>query len=225
MNAARPAIRVFAALLPALVITALAAIPAAAQSILGLKLGAPESALGSLGLAAADSIVTPKMSIRGYDLPDGGRFEVVVDRAENAIVFLQHSRLGAQESSAGDLPGTTYGRTTLAELRARFGSNGFVYHGSPRPDVVGDRFVLTNAYDLEGGGAQPLVAVFLTSLPVEQAKRFASGNEADAKAMGEIAVLSGVILARRSYVETVWGSERMADKACRPVAWAAAGAK
>lgn len=198
------------------------AAPARAQSVLGLSIGAPESALGGLGLAAADSIVTPKMSIRGYDLPDGGRFEVVVDRATNETVFLQHSRLGATETAVGDLPGTTYGRTTLAQLRARCGSNGFVYRGSPRPDAVGDRFVLTNGYDIEG---QPLVAVFLTSLPVDLARKFASGSEADAKAMGDIAVLSGTILARRDYIETVWGAERMTDKDYRPIAWAAAPAK
>lgn len=227
MNASRrvaPRARPMRALAAALVAVACAATCAAppaarAQSVLGLAIGAPEAALGRLGLAAVDSIITTKMAIRGYDLPDGGRFEVVVDRAEDAVVFLQHSRLGVAEASAGDLPGTTYGRTTLAGLRDRCGSNGFVYRGSPRPDVVGDRFVLTNAYDIEG---QPLVVVFLTSLPVEDARRFAKGSEADAKALGEIAVLSGTILARRSYVETVWGSERMADKDCRPVAWAAA---
>lgn len=216
-RARRPGALVLALAIAALLVAP--AVPARAQAVLGLSIGAPESALGGLGLAAADSIVTPKMSIRGYDLPDGGRFEVVVDRATNAVVFLQHSRLGATEAATGDLPGTTYGRTTLAELRARCGSNGFVYRGSPRPDVVGDRFVLTNGYDVEG---RPLVAVFLTSLPVELARKFASGNEADAKAMGEIAVLSGIILARRDYIETVWGTERMTDKDCRPIAWAAA---
>lgn len=214
----RQIVRAAALLLPALAALVLPAPAARAQTVLGLAIGAPESALGGLGVAAADSIVTPAMAIRGYNLPDGARFEVVVDRQKDAIVFLQHSRLGTTETTAGDLPGTTYGRTTLAELRARGGSNGFAFRGGPGPSVVGDRFVLTNAYDVSG---QPLVVLFLSALPAADVEKLKAAGEQGAAALGDRAVMAGTILARRAYLETVWGSERIADDPCPPLVWGA----
>lgn len=208
----RPACFAFVFLLAA----AIAAPAARTQSLLGLSIGDPAGAVDRLGVAAKDSLVVGPMSIRGYDLPDGARFEVAADIQQDRIVFLQHARLGATGTAPGDLPGTTYGQTTLAELRARCGSNGFAYPGGPGPSVVGDRFVLTNAYDLAG---QPLVVMFLTALPADEVEKLKAAGEQGAAALGQRAVLAGMILARREYLETVWGAERISDNPCPPLAW------
>lgn len=189
---------------------------AGAQSLLGLSIGDPPAAVDKLGVAAVDSLVAGSMFIRGYDLPDGGRFEVAADTQANEIVFLQHARLGATATTPGDLPGTTYGKTTLAELRARCGSNGFAYPGGPGPSVVGDRYVLTNAYDIDG---QPLVLMFLTALPAAEVEKLKAAGAQGAAALGDRAVLAGMILARRAYLETVWGVERISDDPCPPLVW------
>ena len=205
------------ACLTVVVLLAAAAAPAArAQSVLGLSIGDSAGAVSRLGVAAKDSLLVGPMSIRGYDLPDGGRFEVAVDNQQNRFVFLQHSRLGAGGQAPGDLPGSTYGQTTLAELRARCGSNGFAYPGGPGPSVVGDRYVLTNAYDIAG---QPLVVMFLTTLPADEVEKLKAAGPQGAAALGDRAVLAGMILARREYLETVWGAERISDDPCPPLAW------
>lgn len=197
---------------------AAAAFAAAAPSLLGLSIGAPESAERALGLAVADSAVAPTLAIRRYELPGGGNLEVTVDRATNQIVLLQHLRLGQTGVVDADLAGFAYGRTTLGEIRKVCGSNGFIYPKGPTGDQVGDRYVLVNAYDIAD---QPLVVVFLTSVPMDDVRKLAAGDRKNPEALGDLAVLSGMILARRDFVEKVWGSGRMADNPCPAVAWTA----
>jgi hypothetical protein len=213
--------RAAAAALVALAVTlAAAAVFAAgsAPSLLGLSIGAPESAERALGLAVADSAVAPALAIRRYELPDGGSLEVTVDRTTNQILLLQHLRLGQTGVIEADLAGFAYGRTTLGEIRKVCGSNGFIYPKGPTGDQVGDRFVLVNAYDIAD---QPLVVVFLTSVPMDDVRKLAAGDRKNPEALGDLAVLSGMILARRDFVEKVWGSGRMADDPCPAVTWTA----
>ena len=216
--AALVAIAALAALAVSLAAATAFAGAAGAPALLGLAIGAPESAERALHLAVADSAVAPSLAIRRYELPDGGNLEVTVDRTTNQIVLLQHLRLGQTGVVASDLAGFDYGRTTLAGIRKVCGSNGFIYPKGPTGDQVGDRFVLVNAYDVAG---QPLVVVFLTSVPMDDVRKLAAGDRKNPDALGDLAVLSGMILARRDFVEKVWGAGRMADDPCPPVPWTA----
>lgn len=213
--APRRAIAAVIALAAALAGTAAFA-AAAAPSLLGLSIGAPESAERALGLAVADSAVAPTLAVRRYELPGGGYLEVSVDRTTNQIVLLQHLRLGQSGVVDADLAGFAYGRTTLGEIRRACGSNGFIYPKGPTGDQIGDRFVLVNAYDVAD---QPLVVVFLTAVPMDEVRKLAAGDRKNPDALGDLAVLSGMILARRDFVEKVWGTGRMSDDPCPPVRW------
>lgn len=207
-----------AALAVAIIAAAAAVAAPVRPSIRGLAIGDPESAERALGLAVADSAVSPTLAVRRYELPDGGNLEVSVDRATNRIVLLQHLRLGQTGVVPSDFGAFAYGRTTLGEIRQACGSNGFIYPKGPSGDQVGDRFVLVNAYDV---AARPLVVVFLTSVPLDDVRKLAAGDRKNPEALGKLAVFSGLILAQRDFVEKVWGTGRMADDPCPPVTWPA----
>jgi hypothetical protein len=199
-----------------LALAAAMAAPVHAQSLLGIPIGAPARAPERMGLVAADSMVTAKLAIRGYRLPDGGQLEVTVDRSDNKVVFLQHLRLGAPGLVNSDLAGFAFGKTTLSSIRRSCGSNGFAYKGGPAPSQVRDQYVLLNAYDIKG---RPEVVIFMTAMPAAAAKQMSSGRPEDAAALGDRAILVGMILAKRSYLEGAWGAERISDNPCPPINW------
>jgi hypothetical protein len=190
--------------------------PARAQSLLGLSIGAPASAANRLGLAAADSVMSAKLVVRGYKLPGGGTLEVTADRSDNRIVFLQQLLLGVPGLVPSDLAGFTFGKTTLSSIRRSCGSNGFAYKGGPAPSQIRDLYVLLNAYDIKG---RPEVVIFLTALPVAAARQLSSTRPEDVAAMGDRAILVGMILAKRSYLEGAWGADRISDNPCPPINW------
>ncbi len=55
---------------------------------------------------------------------DNGNNLSVTSTPDKKITFIEADWGGNSAASKSDFPGLTYGKTTLAELRERFGSNG-----------------------------------------------------------------------------------------------------
>src|SRR5260370_13282259 len=96
-----------------------------AQSLMDLRVGDAPSKLSKFGpVAGLDKY--KQMDVFKWVLPNRSELSATVD-AEGEIVYLESDWGGKSEDTGCDLAGLKFGVTTLAELRKRFGSNGFGY--------------------------------------------------------------------------------------------------
>jgi hypothetical protein len=183
-----------------------------AQSIDGFTVGGDIKA--ALKSHAAPS-ATGKLG--GYDAyrwvdEQGSVVSVTAAPKTGRIVFVESDWNGDPAQAKSPVPGLLFGTTTLADIRARFGSNGFVFkkyalHMDAR-DIIS-----VNGFEL--AGEKKAVLVLVTTQPV------ASVPEVDGKPQIDPGkgVLQAAILADLAYLESLWGKDRVADPKDKPVAW------
>lgn len=207
-------------LVVALVLVALATwhIEASAQSVAGISIGSPMSAVRQLRSTPADSLINPPLAIRDFILPSGSQLEVTVDTERDVILWLQIGWAGNPEDAATDFGGFVFGKTTLAAIRKVCGSNGFCYFSGQAPAFEHKgKFMLFNCYDV--AGPEQLVVGFATEVAPEDVEAAQNGTLGSTD-MGDKARLSWIILASRTYMDAIWGEKRMSDDPCPPVVWA-----
>lgn len=193
-------------------------IEANAQSVAGISIGSPMSAVRQLRSAPADSLVRPPLAIRDFILPSGSQLEVTVDTERDVILWLQLAWAGRPEDAATDFGGFVFGKTTLAAIRKVCGSNGFGYWSGQAPAFEHrGKFMMFNCYDVDG--PEHLVVGFVTEVAPEDVEATQSGTLGSTD-LGDRARLSWIILASRTYMEAIWGEKRMSDDPCPPVVWA-----
>lgn len=95
------------------------------QSICGLQIGDGISQLKKLGKTVAQDTYKSFL-VQKWTLPDGNDLSATTD-ATHKIVYLESDWNGGDESTCSDLPWLKFGKTTLADIRKRFGSNGFMF--------------------------------------------------------------------------------------------------
>jgi len=199
-------------LLLALSLTLALAHTAHAQSLDGFKLGdeitaallihEPPSATGKIG------------TFDGYrwNKPSGNTISVTADPDSDKIVFIETDWGGGAAPTKTDLPGLAYGKTTLAAIRKKFGSNGFSFKAHAMK-LIGDAVISVNGYEI--AGQEKTVLMLVTALPVKDVPEV-NGKPAIDPAKG---TLQAVILADIDYLGSIWGSERVADPQSHPVEW------
>lgn len=189
-----------------------------AQSVAGIAIGSPMKAVWQLGGALSDSLISPPLAIRGFFLASGSQLEVTVDTERDAVLWLHLGWAGNPEDASTDFGGFVFGRTTLTAIRRTCGSNGFCYVEGLSPAFMNeDKLMFLNCYDVIA--QEPLVVGFVTELSPEFIEAWRAGLS-DLADLADHALLSWIILARRSYLEVIWGQDRMSDDPCPPIVWA-----
>jgi hypothetical protein len=151
-----------------------------------------------------------QMDVFKWRLAKGNLFTAMVD-ANGEIEYLESDWGGKGEDTGCDLAGLRFGVTTLADLRKRFGSNGFGYKGRPHVRQNEDGVVLLNSYEVEN-----VVITFYTRI---SAPDYAKIQASDGKESGEeYAKLDGISLANAAYAKLEWGN-RVANPAYKKIEW------
>jgi hypothetical protein len=175
-----------------------------AQSLSGLHVGEPSSNLSALGPAAASDDYKG-MKVRKWLFASKNELSVTVD-ASGRIAFLESDWGGKDDDPRCDLRGLRFGKTTLSDLRKRFGSNGFGYkHRAPSVET-GDGIVMVNSY-----AVGDLVITFFTKIDRDDYLR-AKASPAD------YAKLDAISIADNTYAQSEW-NERVYDPAYKKIEW------
>ena len=191
---------------------------AQAQSVAGIAIGSPMSAVRQLNGTPADSLVNPPIAIRDFMLASGSQLEVTIDTDLDAVLWLHLGWAGNPEDAATDFGGFVFGKTTLAAIRKVCGSNGFCHLNGLAPAFENrGKFMMLNCYDVVG--PEPLVVGFVTEVAREDVEAVQNGTQGDTD-LGDKARLSWIILASRTYMDAIWGEKRVSDDPCPPVVWA-----
>jgi hypothetical protein len=185
---------------------------AAAQSMSGIRLKDDLARTSTLGQKPSASQEMGPFSMRRWVFADGNDLAVTARRSDGRIVYLESSWGGRVPGSPTDYPGVNFGETTIADLRARMGSNGFSYASRTifeTPDGIGT----TNSYEV--AGAPGAVVTFISIVRKGDVEAVRSGR----RKLGEVAKVDSVVLADASYLDGLWGKERRTDPNAKPVRW------
>jgi len=179
------------------------------QALVGLKVGEASATLARLG-PPAESEIYKGMSVRRWNLPNGNELSVTVGK-EGKIVYIESDWDGKSDNAGCDLPGLHFGLTTLAELRKRFGSNGFGFKGRGPGAQTLDGLVMMNSFEVGTS-----VITFYTKINEDEFQRIkASGTNLSP---ADYAKLDAISVADDAYANSEWG-DRVYDPAYKRIKW------
>jgi len=118
---------------------------------------------------------------------------------------------GKSDDSSCDLPGLRFGVTTLADIRKRFGSNGFGFKNRDAVISVPDGVVLFNSYEVGN-----VVVTFITK--VNDNGAVSVKPEEVPTPVADRAKLDAISIADAGYAETEWGT-RLDDPQYKKPVW------
>ncbi len=172
--------------------------PAWAQSLEGVRVGDNLIDVASRFGHPSDFEAEGEATVLAWDRDDGVRFSMAVLPESRRIVSVELSGNGPAPAVLG---GLALGRTTLADIRKRFGSGGFTFADNARIERDG-QVVAVTCYGLR---ARPdVVLAVITALP-------ANGGAPEQGA------LHGVVLADGDYLKRSWGARGSADPDYKPI--------
>jgi hypothetical protein len=188
-----------------------------AQSIAGIHVGEPASVLGKLNLKpTARDHIGPMDTVK-YKLDNGNELSVTHESPAGRIVYLECDWNRNAVSVSADFPGFKFGVTTLEEIRIANGSNGFSFKSNAMNTARGELFTF-NAYNIKEKPG--LIAVFVTALNIAELRKRRNNKEPGAEDIAKSLKLDAVILAEETYLDGIWGKEKVYDKEAKPISWA-----
>lgn len=180
------------------------------QTLSGLGIGDREEKTEEIAGTSMRERSGP-FTMHRWDYADGNSLRLTT--TGGAIIYMESNWGGEARGRTSDFPGLTYGRTTLAEIRAMAGSNGFAFSEAGPAQPMDDGIAMFNSYEIEGS---PGVAVtFVTKVP--------HGANVTGATMATAAVLESIILADIDYQEMIWGDRIPPDRGYVPIQWGQRG--
>jgi hypothetical protein len=184
------------------------AVMARAQSLSSLHIGDPGARLAALGKPTSTDTRNGN-TVRKWTLPNGNDLSATTD-GSGRIIFIESDWNGADDSPACDLPNLHFGKTTLAELRARFGSNGFAFKELSGQLLSSDGAVLVNSYEANG-----VVITFYNKVSNKAAAQLDPEGQTT---IADQAKLDAISIASPGYAKAEYG-DRVYDPNYKPVTW------
>lgn len=179
-----------------------------AQSLSGVRIGDTlAQAIETVGMKPSRVSTIGPFNAIAWTFPGANSLSVTASIQTGKIVYAESDwGGGAQHDAFADFPNMTYGETTLADIRKRFGSNGMAFEERSPVMTTDEGVVLLNAYEVG-----QVIVTFVTRVRKEGA---AAKNAAD---VSRYATLDSISIADPSYARS-WGKP-IKDQAYKPIEW------
>ncbi len=119
------------------------------------------------------------------------------------IVYMENDWLFSAEGTKPLITDFTFGESSIADIREEFETNGFTY--SNRLYSSTDKHLVTfNCYEFDSDKNE--VIVFITGVPIKDRDKVTEIN------ISERLKLIAIIIADKSYLDQIWGEEKVFDK-------------
>jgi len=184
-------------------------LPATAQTLRGLTVGEElVPALKTMPVTQNFGQVGNDVAIK-WSLPSGSSLSATASPDTGKILLLEEDW---DSNAAKDpvLPGLTFGVTKLDDIRHRFGSNGLGFVSNAE-SLQAAGMIGVNCYELRH--APGVFVAFVTLLPV----RTQTGNLQPDQIKSGNGVLVALIVAQKSYLQEIWGTQILADPNYKPI--------
>lgn len=183
---------------------------AMSQSLSGLKIGDPRSSINNIGFDPSSHGRSGPLDIMKWQLPSGNQLSVTVNELTNTIVYIEDDWGRQSQGAISDFPDLLYGKTTLGDIRRRFGSNGMAFAERPSVLRMGDSFIYFNSYEVGD-----VIVTFATRIGPDDLSAFLTNGPKEGNQIGR---LDAIMLASPEYVESTWGKP-IKDPNYKPIEW------
>jgi hypothetical protein len=168
-----------------------------AQSLFDVVVGGTASTLSRFGPVAGMGKYRT-MDVYKWVLPNKNQFTATVS-PDGEVVFAESDWFGGSDDTGCDLAGLKFGVTTLADLRKRFGSDGFTFRGRRGSIAAPDGVALMYSWEVD-----KVVVTFYAKISHEdQARVQAEGSKETA---ADYAKLYAISIASSAYARSEWGA-------------------
>lgn len=182
----------------------------------GVRIGAPIVSLQSLGLTPIGRSGSGAVKITKWRLANENELSVTYDSVQDRILYMEIDWSQEQAGRALGMGGLMFGRSTLGQIRRLYKSNGFSYANHMMFEIAGD-IVTFNAFELKR--TPTIVVVFITKLSGDT-QRHISTLPLEKQVLGEIGEhfkLDAMAVADESYLDEIWGKDKIYDPRSVPV--------
>ncbi len=164
----------------------------------GIQIHDSDAKLEAIKLEVVDSDLTIKTPMIKYRTANGNDFAVTIKKGK--VVYMendwQHEGTGSQPL-VSDL---VFGQTSLREIRAKFGFNGYVHKHHSYMKTKGE-LIMFNCFELSI--PKDVVFVTITALPLDA--------EVTEETVANHLKLTALVLSDKKYLDEIWGSEKAYD--------------
>lgn len=167
-------------------------------SMLGLHIHDKAKAIESISLTKEGEDLSGPTPMVKYVTDNGNHLAVTLQKGK--IVYLENDWLHAASGKKPLLSNFTFGETSLREIRAALGTNGFV-HKKAMASKTKTTLVMFNCFEVEA--AKDVIFVTVTAVSLDA--------DLDETNVADNLLLEAVVLADRHYLDQIWGAEKSYD--------------
>jgi len=176
-------------------------IPSATDvSMAGLKINGPESSLKTIGLKE----IAVGGGLHKFQTANGNELAVTIKSGK--IVYIENDWKEGNTGSAPLISSFEFGKTSLKDIRDRLGCNGFSYKSRMYIKTASD-LVMCNCFELN----TPTGEVFAVFTRIPLTAKVTADN------LATTAKLVGVLLARKDFLNQIWGEQKLYDPTVKKV--------
>lgn len=170
-------------------------------SMMGIKIGDRKEVLKSITL----SEVANSGDMVKYETSNGNDFSVTTSNGK--IVYMENDWMQDPKASKPLFTDFVFGTTTLADIRVRFGNNGFAYKAGSM-SKTSKFLILFNCYQFDSKTGEVLVLITKVPLDIYVTEETVASN----------AKLDAIIIADMAYLDGIWETEKLFDPDYRKIA-------
>jgi len=180
-----------------------------AQSLWSVPVGGTASALSHLGPVAGEDKYRG-MDIFRWVLSNKNQFTATVN-ADGEVVYVESDWFGTSDETGSDLAGLKFGVTTLADLRRRFGNDGFTFRTRASGVRTEDGLAMMTSWEFD-----KVVVTFYTKVNSQDLAR--TQAEGSKESTADCARLYAISMASAAYARSEWGG-RLGEASSKKTVW------
>jgi hypothetical protein len=178
-----------------LLITCGCLLPSGDISMYGLKIHEDQNALADIKL----TVVAREGQMTKFRTENGNDFSVTIDKGK--IVYMENDWLQDAQNRQPLFSEFSFGKTTLSDIRSKFGTNGFTYK-SRGPFKTNTHLIMFNCFEFDSPNNEILVTITKVAL----------NENLTAENLASKCKLDALIIADKTYLDNTWGKGKVLDK-------------
>jgi hypothetical protein len=172
-------------------------LPLGSISMLGIELYDTRESVESLDLP----IIGEESGIVKYRTKNGNDLSVTFEN--DKVVYMENDWLLSAGGSKPLFTDFIFGKTSIADIRNKFGTNGFTY-SNRLFSSTNTHLVTFNCFEFDTNKNEVLVTI--TGIAIEEKDQVNENN------ISEKLKLLAIIIADKKYLDKIWGEEKAFDK-------------
>ncbi|MEN9421437.1 MAG: hypothetical protein RLZZ107_913 [Bacteroidota bacterium] len=170
-------------------------LPTGDISMYGLRIHDDQNVLADIKL----TVVAKEAQMTKFRTENGNDFSVTTDKGK--LVYLENDWLQDPQSRQPLFSEFSFGKTTLSDIRSKFGTNGFTYK-SRGPFKTNTHLIMFNCFEFDSPNNEILVTITKVAL----------NENLTAENLASKCKLDALIIADKSYLDKTWGNGKVLDR-------------